>query len=128
MNTQPQNVGRPRFTFIEAFLVLVLLFMIFRFTALLALVVLALLYLFFPFHHSRRALTVSLAIFIAALLIPVDLFIPGFHLSVSHSTHSGLRFVPVLYGLGAHRTDGGEYFSGGCIVGLHDTRWRLVWD
>jgi hypothetical protein len=36
--------------------------------------------------------------------------------------------VEVLYGLGAHRTDGGEFISGGCVVGIHATRWRLVWD
>ena len=128
MNTQPQNISRPRFTLIEAFLVLVLLFMMFRFTAVLTVLVLVLLYLFFPLHHSRRALTVTFAIFVATLLIPVDVYVPGFHGPLMHSEHSGLRLVRVLYGLGAHRRDGGEFISGGCIVGMHDTRWRLVWD
>jgi hypothetical protein len=128
VNTYPQNFSKPRFTLIEAFLVLVLLFMLFRLTAVLALVVVVLLYLFFPLHHSKRALTVTLTVFISALLIPVDFYVPGFNGPLMHSNHSGLRFVRVLYGLGAHRRDGGEFISGGCIVGMHDTRWRLVWD
>ena len=116
MNTQPQNISRPRFTLIEAFLVLVLLFMMFRFTVVLTLLLLVLLYLFFPLHQSRRLLTVALAFFVAALLIPVDIYVPGFHGPLVHSKHSGSRFVHVVYGLGAHRRDGGEFISGGCIV------------
>jgi hypothetical protein len=128
MDPQPQNVSRPRFTLIEAFLPLVLLFMFFRVTAVLALIVLGLLYAFFPRHRSRRALTVSLVIFVSALLIPVDIYIPGFHGPLMHSKHSGLRFVRVVYGLGARPKDGGEAISGGCGVRLHDTKWRLVCD
>ena len=113
---------------IEALLVLVLLFMFFRFTAILALIVLALLYIFFPLHHSRGALAITLVLFVAALLIPVDIYVRGFHGPLMHSKHSGLRFVRVLYGLGARPKGDDEAISGGCVVGIHDTRWRLVWD
>lgn len=127
MNTQPPN-ARPRFTPLEVFLVLVLFFMFIRITAILALIALALLYAFFPLHRSRRALIVAFCVFVAALLIPVDIHIPWFHGPITNSKHSGLRFVRVLYGLGAHFTDGRESISGGCVVGVHDTRWKLVWD
>jgi hypothetical protein len=128
VNAEPQKVSRPRFTLIEGFLGLVLLFMFFRFTAVLVLIILALLYAFFPRHRSRRALTATLVIFVAALLVPVDVYIPGFHGPLMHSKHSGLRFVRVVYGYGARPRDGGEAISGGCVVGIHDTRWRLAWD
>ena len=127
MNTQAKNI-RPKFTLIEAFVVLVILFMVFRITAVLALIALSLLYVFFPSHRNRRALTVAFCVFVSALLIPVDIYIPGFHGPLRNSEHSGLRFVRVLYGLGAHFRDGRESISGGCVVGIHDTRWRLVWD
>ena len=127
MNTKPQNV-RPRFTLIEAFVVLVILFMLFRITAVLALIALALLYVFFPLHRSRHALMVAFCVFVAALLVPVDIYIPGFHGPLWNGKHSGLRFVRVLYSLGAHFRDGRESISGGCVVGIHDTTWRLVWD
>ena len=127
MNSEVQKVSRPRFTVIEAFLVLVISFLFFRFTVALMLVVLALLYLFFPLHGSRRTLLVASVLFALAVLIPADIYVPGYG-SLMHSEHSGLRFVRVIYGLGAHRRDGGEFISGSCIVGVHDTRWRLVWD
>ena len=106
----------------------VLLFILFRFTAVLILIVLGMLYAFFPRHHSRRALTVTLVIFVLALLIPVGFYIPGFHGPLMHSKHSGLRFVRVVYGLGARPRDGGEAISGGCVIGIDDTRWILAWD
>jgi hypothetical protein len=35
--------------------------------------------------------------------------------------------VQVLYGFrGSPKED--EAIMAGCVVGLHDTRWRLVWD
>lgn len=128
MNTKLQKGGRLRFNLLEGFLVLVVLFMFFRLTAVLALAVLTLLYLFLPPHRSRRALFVAFALFVTTLLIPVDIYVPGFHGPLINSKHSGLRLVRVLYGLGARPRDNGEAIWGGCIVGLHDTRWRLVWD
>ena len=128
MNAEVQQAKRPRFSVLEGCLLLVFLFMIFRFTAAVALLISALLYIFFPLHRSRRALIVAQSLFFAALLIPVDVYVPGFHGPLMHSKHSGLRLVRVLYGLGARPRDGGEAISGGCVVGLHATRWRLVWD
>jgi hypothetical protein len=104
------------------------LFFIFRFTAAAPFLVFILLCIFFRLHRSLSALRVTFALFVVAILIPVDIYVPGFNCPLEHSQHSGLRFVRVLYGLGAHRRDGGEFISGGCIIGLNDTRWRLVWD
>ena len=104
------------------------LFFIFRFTAAAAFLAFALLCILFRRHLGYRALPLTFALFLVAIVIPVDVYVPGFHGPLVHSEHSGPRFVRVLYGLGAHRRDGGEFISGGCVVGLHDTRWRLVWD
>lgn len=128
MPAEAQKTERPRSSVLEGFLALVFLFFVFRFTAAFALLALLLLYIFFPLHRSRRAIIVTYVLFFTALLIPVDVYVPGFHGPLMHSKHSGPRFVRVLYGLGARPRDGGEAISGGCIVGLHDTRWRLVWD
>ena len=128
MNIEAQKVSRPRFTVIEGVVVLIIAFFLFRFTVAAMLVVLALLYLLFPFHRSRRALLVASALLALAALIPVDVYVPAYHGPLMHSKHTGLRFVPVIYGLGARPRDGGEAISGGCVVGVHDTRWRLVWD
>jgi hypothetical protein len=128
VNSEFQEVSRPHVTVIEAFVILVISFFCFRLTVAVMLVVSALLYLAFPLHHSRRALLVACVLLAVAAVVPVDIYIPRHNGPLMHSEHSGLRFVRVLYGLGAHRRDGGEFISGGCIVGLHDTRWTLVWD
>ena len=128
LNTEAQLVARPRFNVLEVFLVLVIVFMVFRLTVADLLVVLVLLYLLFPLHRSRRALLAASALLALAVLIPVDVYVPGLHGPVVHSKHNGPRFVQVLYGLGARPGDGGEAIWGGCVVGVHDTRWRLVWD
>jgi hypothetical protein len=128
MPTESQKVKRPRFTVLEAFLTLVFLFVIFRFTAAAVLLAVALLYIFFPLHRSRRAIITAYCLFLAVLLIPVDVYIPGFHGPLIDSKHSGPRFVRVLYGLGAWPRDHDEAVLGGCVIGIDDTRWRLVWD
>lgn len=128
MSAEEQKTKRPWRTVLEGFLALVYLLLVFRFTAAVALLALVLLYTFFPLHHSRRAIIVAYSLFVAALLIPADLHVPGFHGSLRDSKHSGPRFVEVIYGLGAHRTDGGEFISGGCVTGIHGTKWGFVWD
>src|SRR5262249_22810554 len=100
----------------------------FRLTAALVFTVLVLLYAFFPLHHSRRALTVTFILLIAAWLVPVNMDAARFDGFLEHSQLSGLGLVPVIYGLGAHRKDGGEFISGGCVGGIHETKWKLVWD
>jgi hypothetical protein len=103
------------------------LFFIFRFTAAAAFLVFVFLCIFFRLHRSRRALYVAFALFVTAILIPVDVYVRGFHGPLVNSKHSGPRFVQVLYGFrGLPKED--EAIMAGCVVGLHDTRWRLVWD
>jgi hypothetical protein len=127
MNTEAPKVQRWRFIEVAIGIGIPMLFFMFRFTAAAAFLVFVFLCIFLR-NRSRRTLHVAFALFVAAILIPVDVYIPGWHGPLDNSKHSGMRFVSVLYGLGAHRRDGGEFISGGCIVGLHDTRWRLVWD
>jgi hypothetical protein len=126
--TEAQSLARPRFIVIEAFLLFVFLFLIFRFTAAATLLVLGLLYAFFPLHRSCRSIHLAYALFFVALVIPIDAYVPGFHGPLMRSKHSGPRFVPVIYGLGARPGDGDEAISGGCVGGIHETRWRFVWD
>ncbi len=107
------------------------LFFIFRFTAAAAFLVFLLLCIFFRLHHSRRPLQVAFALFVAAILIPVDVYVPGWHGPLFGSKHSGLRFVYVVHGMPMVQRcldRYGEFIADGCIVGLYDTRWRLVWD
>jgi len=127
MNSNVQKVQRSRFIEVATGIGIPMLFFMFRFTAAAAFLVFVFLCIFLR-NRSRPTLQVAFALFVAAILIPVDVYIPGWHGPLRNSEHSGSRFVRVLYGLGAHRLDGGEFISGGCIVGLHDTRWRLVWD
>jgi hypothetical protein len=129
MSEQKKILGKYWLNVFEVFPILAVFFMMPRFTALLALVLFALLYLFYRIRHRKQVLALAVIFYMAALLIPADIYVPGFGSSLlMHSEHRGLRFVPVLYGYGAHRRDGGEYFSGGCCVGINDTRWKLVWD
>ena len=127
MNSEAQKVQRSRFIEIAIGVGIPTLFFMFRFTAAAAFLVFVLLCICLRWHHSRRALHVSFALFVAAILIPVDVYVPGFHGPLVNSRHSGPRLVQVLYGLrGRPKVD--EAILAGCIVGLHDTRWRLVWD
>jgi hypothetical protein len=129
VKTDTQKDRKPRFTVLEAFIVLVIVFMLgFRLVAVTLLVTVFLLCAFFPLHHSRAALWVSSVLFALAVLIPVDVYIAGFHGPLVNSKHSGLRFVSVVYGLGAQPEAGDEAVEGGCVPGIHPTRWRLVWD
>ena len=125
VTAQLQKFVRPKITVIEWSFLPVFLFMIFRLTAALALLVLALLRIFYRLHYSRRAVWLAYAAFILAILIPVDIYVPGFHGPLTGRKGFGPRLVPVLYGLLIHVGDA-EAISGGCIVGIHDTRWRLV--
>ena len=106
---------------------LLLLFFIFRFTAAAAFLALALLNVFFPWHRNRRVLVLAYALFLVALAVPVDVYVRGFHGPLVGAKGTGPRLVPVLYGLGA-RPAHGEAILGGCVAGLHDSRWRLAWD
>ena len=104
------------------------LFFIFRFTAAATLFIFILGCLFFPLHRNLAALHIAFALFVVTILIPVDVHVPGFHGRVVNSKHSGLRFVRVMYGLTSGPLNDSEAILGGCIVGLHDSQWRLVWD
>jgi hypothetical protein len=128
MNSEAQKTPRSRFIEVAIGVGIPILFFMFRFTAAAAFLVFVLLCIGLRWHHSRRALYVAFALFVAAILIPVDVYVRGWHGPLVDSKHSGPRLVEVLYGLGAHRTDGGEFISGGCVVGIHDTIWRLVCD
>ena len=129
MNDEAQKVRRPRVTVIEMIVSLIIIYILaIRLTVLASLVALVLLYLFFPLYHSRRVLAAAAIVLVLALLIPFDVYVRGFHGPIMHSQHSGLRFVRVVYGLGAQPRDGGEAVSGGCVVRPHDTRWVLLWD
>jgi hypothetical protein len=115
---------------VEFIVILAILCVVFRVTAAIAFVVLVLLYLFYPLHGSRRALMVSYVMVAVALLIPVDIQVPGFHSSVEGNKRIGLRFVRVTHGLLVRpeaRKDRDEFLAGGCIVGIHPVRWILVW-
>ncbi|HZV33722.1 MAG TPA: hypothetical protein VFB72_04030 [Verrucomicrobiae bacterium] len=128
MNSEPQKVRKWRFIPEGICIGALYLLLIFRFTAAAAFLVFLLLCVFYRLHRSRRALYVVFGLFLAAILIPVDVYIQGFDGPLCNSQHSGPRFVPVLHGYGAHFKDGREFIDGGCVVGLYDTRWRLVWD
>ena len=129
MNSEIQKVSRPRFTVIEAIVVLVIIYMVaVRLTVAALLVVLALQYLLFPLHRSRRVLGVTSILLLLAVLIPVDVYVRSFHGPLIDSKRSGPRLVQVLYGLGARPEENGEAILGGCVVRIHDTRWMLVWD
>ena len=128
MDSQPKKPKKWTFIQLGIGIGIPPLFFIFRFTAAAAFLVFLLLCIFFRLHLSHRALRLTFALFLAAVSIPVDVYVPGFHGPLVRSEHSGPRLVSVLYGLGAHRRDGGEFIEGGCVVGLHDTEWRLVWD
>ncbi len=129
MNGGTQKVSRPRVTVIEVFVALVIIYVLaVRLTVLASLLTVALLYILFPLHGSRRTLAIAAAVLLLSVLIPFDVYVRGFHGPLMHSKHNGLRFVPVVYGLGAHLKDGGEAVSGGCVVRPHDTRWVLVWN
>jgi hypothetical protein len=131
MNTEAPKVQRWRFIEVAIGIGIPTLFFVFRFTAAAAFLVFVLLCICFRLHRSRRALHVAFALFVAAILIPVDIYVPGFHGPLWGSKHSGLRFVYVVHGMPMIQRcldRYGEFIADGCIVGLHDTRWRLVWD
>ena len=128
MNSETQKPQRWRFIEVAIGVAIPTLFFFFRFTAAAAFLVLILLCIFFRLHRSRRALHVAFAVFVAAILIPVDVYVPGFHGPLVNSKHSGLRFVHVVYGFTAGPTDGSEAILGGCLIRPHASRWRLVWD
>ncbi|MGC3958680.1 MAG: hypothetical protein QM813_12300 [Verrucomicrobiota bacterium] len=131
MTTEAPKTKRAKLNLLEVVVLLIILCMIFRVTAAVMLILLVSLQLFFPLHGSRRAIIMSEVLFCIALLLPVDVHVPGFHSSVDSSKHSGPRFVPVLHGmlmLEQCRKEYGEFISGGCSAGINPTRWMFVWD
>src|SRR2546421_538317 len=131
MNTETQKVQRPRFISVAIAIAIPTLFFIFRFTTAAAFIIFVSLCIFFPLHRSARSIYVAFTLFLATILIPVDVYVPGFHGPLFGSKHSGLRFVYVVHGkpmIQRCLDRYGEFIAAGCIVGLHDTRWRLVWD
>ena len=132
MNSEVQKTGRPRFTLNEAFVVLVILFMVgLRLTAAALFVVLVLLYLLFPLHRSRRALWVTSALLALAVLTPFDVYVRSFHGPLYGSKQSGPRIVRLVWGMPMIQRcldEYGEFISGGCVTHINHTRWVFVWD
>jgi hypothetical protein len=131
MNPEIHDKQKSQFIPIAIGIAIPTLLFVFRVTAVAAFLFFVLLCLSLKLHRSRRALHVAFALFVAAILIPVDVQVPGFHGPLYGNKHSGLRFVYVVYGMPRIQVcldRYGEFIGGGCIVGLHDTRWRLVWD
>ena len=122
-----EKVTKQRTRWEELIVLLIFLVLLLRFTTLVAWLGLALVYLFFPRHQSRRAITAGAFIFFAAAFIPVDIYIPYRDGRIINSTHSGPRFVRVLYEL-SWPTPGHEALLGGCEVSFDCTRWKFVWD
>ncbi len=126
-----QPEARPPFGPIAIAVALPLLFFIFRTTAAVVLLLFILLYLLFPLHHSVRTLKITIATFLAAIILPVDVYIEGFNGPIYGNQHNGLRFVQVVHGKPRIQyclDQYGEFVADGCLIGLHDPRWRLVWD
>ena len=131
MNTETQKLQRLGFIPLAIGIAIPTLFFVFRFTAAAAFLVFVLLCIFSRLHRSRWTLYIAFALFVAAILIPVDVYVRGFHGPLYDSKHAGLRFVYVVHGmprLQRCRELYGEFIADGCLVGIHDTRWRLVWD
>src|SRR5712664_1173089 len=112
MNSEAQKPQRWRFIEVGIGIAIPTLFFFFRFTAAAAFLVFILLCMFFRLHRSRRRLHVAYALFIVTILIPVDVYVPGFHGPLVNSKHSGLRFVRVIYGFTSGPLDGSEAILG----------------
>src|SRR5688572_2905679 len=93
MNSEAQK--RQRWGFMEVALGIGIptLFFMFRFTAAAAFLVFVLLCIGLRWHHSRRALHVAFAVVVAAILIPVDVYVRGWHGPLVDSRHTGPRLV-----------------------------------
>jgi hypothetical protein len=131
MNTEAPKVQKWQFIEVAIGIGIPILFFVFRFTAAAAFLAFILLCVCFGHHRSRAAIHTAFALFVAAILIPVDVYVSGFHGPHYGSKHSGLRFVQVVHGMPHIQRcldNYGEFIADGCIVGLHDTQWRLVWD
>ncbi len=131
MASAAQSETRPPFGLLAIAFALPLLFFIFRTTASVILLLYILLYVFFPLHRSLRTLKITFAIFLTAIIIPVDVYLKGFNGPLYGNQHNGLRFVHVVHGKPRIQyclDKYGEFVADGCLIGLHDPRWRLVWD
>jgi len=128
MNIEAQKNKWPKSGAVALGVAIATLIFVFRFTAAVALLVVVLLFFLYPLHRNHRLLLAAFALFAAVVLIPIDVYVPGFNGPLVNSKHSGLRFVRVIYGFTAGPTDGTEAILGGCKVGPHASRWRLVWD
>ena len=131
MSTEAQIGKWPKSGAIALGIAIPTLFFMFRFTAAAAFLIFFLFLALFPLHRSRRSLFLAFALFAVAILVPVDVYVPGFHGPLYGSKHDGLRFVRVVHGMPRIQNDlalYGEFIADGCVVGLYDTQWRLVWD
>jgi len=103
------------------------LFQIFRFTAAAALLLVILLFFLLPLHRSRGLLFAAYILFAITILIPIDVYVPGWNGQLVNSYHGGPRLVRVLYGLRSPPKEG-EAIMAGCVTGMYDTKWRLAWE
>ena len=129
MSAEARKVDWPKFSPIWLGFAIPTLFFIFRFTAAAAFLIFFLLFITFQLHQSRRSLLFAFALFLAAILIPLDVYVPGFDGPLCGIKHSGPRFVRVMWGMPRIQQDlnrYGEFVSGGCLVGIYETRWMLV--
>jgi hypothetical protein len=116
-------------TVIEFILAAVCLFLVFRVTAAAAFLGMIATYIFIRRRQNRRPFVIAWSLFVAALLIPVDVYIPGYHGPLYGDKHSSIRFVRVVYGLpNTPRCldKYGEFIAGGCVAGIHESQWMLV--
>jgi hypothetical protein len=127
MSKETQKVVWPKSGAVALGVAIATLLFIFRFTAATALLVVILLFFLYPLHRSRHLIIVGFILFAVAILIPVDVYIPGWNGPLVNSHPGGPRLVQVLYGFRGPPKEG-EAIMGGCVVGFYDTRWRLVWD
>jgi len=128
MTTEPKEDKWPLYMAIAFGLAAPMLFVTFRFTAAVAFLLAVLLLVFYRLHRRRWSINLAFVLFFAVELVPIDVYVPGFHGPLMESKHSGPRLVRVLYGWGARPNDGDEAIDGGCVISVNDTRWMLVRD
>jgi hypothetical protein len=124
-----QKTKKPPLTILDIFLVAVISLIFFRVTVVAILALFVLLYALFPLHRSRRLLIATCVLLTAAILVPFDVYVRGFHGPIRGDKHSCPRFVRVVYGLAkVHQCldEYGEFIAAGCCVPPQQTRWMLV--
>jgi hypothetical protein len=86
---------------------------------------------FYPWRSRAVVLTIDLAVFFAALLIPVDVYVPGFHGPLYGDRHGGPRLVRTVVGMPRMQEcieRYGEFVSLGCSAMPFAPRWVVVWN